>query len=188
MRAKIVFLQLLVFFILIISANAFSQPVDLKIEYHDFIYAYSGDYVNIVGKLTNTGDINYKDISITVKFYDKDNQLISREKVVVPYILSKENRYFKKITFEKDSSLPNIASIVIVKLNNGNEYKKEIIYPKGNRVYNPIIKEELLEKFYRLLSNSANPISDSVAKLIIDAIDNIEKVEDVEKEIILPLV
>ena len=62
MRAKIVFLQLLVFFILIISANAFSQPVDLKIEYHDFIYAYSGDYVNIVGKLTNTGDINYKDI------------------------------------------------------------------------------------------------------------------------------
>ena len=94
----------------------------------------------------------------------------------------------KKITFEKDSSLPNIASIVIVKLNNGNEYKKEIIYPKGDRVYNPIIKEELLEKFYRLLSNSANPISDIVAKLIIDAIDNIEKVEDVEKEIILPLV
>jgi len=92
MKTKIVFLQLLVFFILIISASAFSQPVDLKIEYYDFIYAYSGDYVNIVDKLTNTGDINYKDISITVKLYDKDNQLISREKIVVPYILSKGNR------------------------------------------------------------------------------------------------
>jgi len=42
MRAKIVFLQLLVFFILTISASIFSQPVDLKIEYYDFIYAYSG--------------------------------------------------------------------------------------------------------------------------------------------------
>jgi len=41
MKTKIVFLQLLVFFILIISTNAFSQPVDLKIEYYDFIYAYS---------------------------------------------------------------------------------------------------------------------------------------------------
>jgi len=98
MKTKNAFLQLLVFFILIISASAFSQPVDLKIEYYDFIYAYSGDYVNIVGKLTNTGDINYKDISITVKLYDKDNQLISREKIVVPYILSKENRYFKKMS------------------------------------------------------------------------------------------
>jgi hypothetical protein len=98
MRAKNGFLQLLIFFILIISASAFSQPADLKIEYYDFIYAYSGDYVNIVGKLTNTGDINYKDISITVKLYDKDNRLISREKIVVPYILSKENRYFKKMS------------------------------------------------------------------------------------------
>ena len=91
MRAKNVFLQLLVFF-LIISASAFSHPVDLKIEYYDFIYAYSGDYVNIVGKLTNVEDINYRDISITIKLYDKDNRLISREKIVVPYILSKENR------------------------------------------------------------------------------------------------
>jgi len=81
-----------VFFILIISAGAFSQPVDLKIEYYDFIYAYSGDYVNIVGKLINTGDINYKDISITVKSCDKNDKLISCEEVVVPYILSKENR------------------------------------------------------------------------------------------------
>jgi len=93
-----------------------------------------------------------------------------------------------KITFEKDSSLPNIASVVSVKLNNGNEYKKEIIYPKGDRVHNPISREELLEKFHRLLSNSAKPITDNVAKLIIDAIDNIEKVIDVEKEIILPLI
>ncbi|MCK4296951.1 MAG: FxLYD domain-containing protein [Candidatus Marinimicrobia bacterium] len=86
------------FFILIISTSAFSQPVDLKIEYYDFIYAYSGDYVNIIGKLTNTGDINYKDISITVKLYDKENRLISREKIVVPYILSRGNCYFKKMS------------------------------------------------------------------------------------------
>ena len=70
----------------------------MKIEYYDFIYDYSGDYVNIVGKLTNTGDINYKDISIAVKLYDKNNRLIFRGKIVVSYILSKENRYFKKMT------------------------------------------------------------------------------------------
>jgi len=94
----------------------------------------------------------------------------------------------KKITFEKDSSLPNIAAVVTVKLNNGNEYIKEIIYPKGDRDHNPITREELLEKFHRLLSNSAYSISSDVAKSIIKAIDNIEKVIDVEKEIILPLV
>ena len=98
MNVKIIFLPLIVFFILVISASAFSQPVDLKVEYYDFIYAYSGDYVNIVGKLSNTGNVNYKDVSITVKFFDENNKIISREEILVPYILSKENRYFKKMT------------------------------------------------------------------------------------------
>ena len=93
----------------------------------------------------------------------------------------------KKITFEKDSSLPNITAVITIKLNNGNEYKKEVIYPKGDRVHNPITREELLEKFHRLLSNSANPINSNVTKLLIDAVDNIEKIDDVEKEIIFPL-
>ena len=94
----------------------------------------------------------------------------------------------KKITFEKDDNLPDIAAVVTVKLDNGNEYTKEIIYPKGDRINNPISRRELLEKFHRLLSNSAYSISNDVAKSIINAIDNIEKVIDVEKEIILPLV
>jgi len=93
-----------------------------------------------------------------------------------------------KITFEKDDNLPDIAAVVTVKLNNGNEYTKEIIYPKGDRINNPISRRELLEKFHRLLSNSAYSISNDVAKSIINSIDNIEKVIDVEKEIILPLV
>jgi len=98
MNVKNIFLPLIVFFILVISASTFSQPVDLKVEFYDFIYAYSGDYVSIVGKLANTGDKNYKDITILVNLYDKNNQIISQEKIVVPYILAKENRYFKKMS------------------------------------------------------------------------------------------
>ena len=93
----------------------------------------------------------------------------------------------KKISFEKDSSLPNIAAVVTVKLNNGNEFSKKIIYPKGDRTHNPLTREELLDKFYRLFSNSAYSLTSAVAELIIDAIDNIEKINDIVKEIILPL-
>ena len=73
MNVKIISFPLIVFFILMITASAFSQPVDLKVEFYDFIYAYSGDYVSIVGKLANTGVKNYKDIKILVKLYDKDD-------------------------------------------------------------------------------------------------------------------
>jgi len=63
-----------------ISVSAFSQPLDLKIEYRNFIYTYSGDYVSIIGKLTNVGDVNHKDVTILISLYDKDKQVISREK------------------------------------------------------------------------------------------------------------
>jgi len=63
-----------------ISVSAFSQPLDLKIEYRNFIYTYSGDYVSIIGKLTNVGDVNHKDVTILISLYDKNKQVISREK------------------------------------------------------------------------------------------------------------
>ena len=68
-----------------------------KIECHNFIYAYSGDYVSIVGKLTNAGDNGYQDIVVVVTLYDQEGQVISCENIWIPYILSKENRYFKKM-------------------------------------------------------------------------------------------
>jgi 2-methylcitrate dehydratase PrpD len=77
---------------------------------------------------------------------------------------------------------------VTVNLNNGQTLTKEILYPKGDRAHNPISRKELLEKFHRLLLNSAFPISNDTAESVINSIDNIEKVIDVEKEIILPLV
>ena len=63
-----------------ISVSAFSQSLDLKIKYHNFIYTYSGDYVSIIGKLTNVGDVNHRDVTILISLYDKDKQVISREK------------------------------------------------------------------------------------------------------------
>jgi hypothetical protein len=98
MKNRIAFLFLFVVIIFAISLGVSADSADLKIEYHDFIYAYSGDYVSIVGKLTNMGDKDYQDIVVVVTLYDQEGQVISCESIWIPYILSKEDRYFKKMT------------------------------------------------------------------------------------------
>ncbi|MGB6370389.1 MAG: hypothetical protein WBF68_05095 [Atribacterota bacterium] len=169
---------------------------------------YKFNAKDIAGIHVKESNFNYSIVCVPEdKIYQPDTKLESQ--FSLPYVLSiaalnkniwldsytpeLRNRadvkaMMNKITFEKDDNLPDIAAAVTVKLDNGNEYTKEIIYPKGDRINNPISRRELLEKFHRLLSNSAYSISNDVAKSIINSIDNIEKVIDVEKEIILPLV
>ena len=81
------------------------------------------------------------------------------------------DEYFAKLTVKTAPSRVNI------KLKNGNEYEKQVDSAKGT-LQNPMTKDELSDKFRDLASTV---MSIENAEKIIQAIDALEKMDDINK-------
>jgi len=84
--------------------------------------------------------------------------------------------------------LPPWSSRLHIKLKNGTEIVEEYFGEqlKGTK-NNPFTEEELAARFKKCAAFSVYKLSDSVIASLIDKLLNLEKVEDVTKEIILPI-
>ena len=63
----------------------------------------------------------------------------------------------------------------------------EVIYVKEHPK-NPFTEQELIDKFKRCIPYSAYKLSDTVADSVIEALFNLEKVDDVVSALLLPLI
>jgi len=91
-----------------------------------------------------------------------------------------------KISAREDKSLPPWANRVTTTLNDHRKYSKEYIYVKGHPK-NPFTRYDLIDKFKECAPYSAYKLNDEVVDLVIEALLNLEEVEDVVSAIILPL-
>jgi len=91
-----------------------------------------------------------------------------------------------RISAMEDPSLPIYAARVSTTLKDGRRYSKEYLYVKGHPK-NPFTVEELVDKFRRCVPYSAYELSDSVVDSLIDALLNLENVDDVVNSLLVPL-
>jgi 2-methylcitrate dehydratase PrpD len=91
-----------------------------------------------------------------------------------------------KISAKEDPSLPIFAARVHITLKDGRKYSREYIYVKGHPK-NPFTVEELIDKLRQCVTYSAYKLGDSVVNSLIDAILNLEKVDNVVNALIIPL-
>lgn len=92
-----------------------------------------------------------------------------------------------KISAKEDPDLPPYGARVTIKLKKGPAYSKEYIYVKGHPE-NPFTGEELIQKFQMCASYSVYRLGLPVVNSLIEKILNLEVVEDVVGDLILPLV
>jgi 2-methylcitrate dehydratase PrpD len=95
--------------------------------------------------------------------------------------------FMKKVTYEEDRDLPDVACELTVTMNNGRTHHQKLIHPKGDRINNPISKEAVISKFRRLTTYSALPLREHIVNELIDAVMQMEDIADVQEKIILPL-
>jgi 2-methylcitrate dehydratase PrpD len=91
-----------------------------------------------------------------------------------------------KISAAEDASLPMWASRVSITHKDGRKISGEYYYVKGHPK-NPFTEEELIDKFKKCLPYSAHEVNETSVESLIDAIINLEKVRDVERDILAPL-
>ncbi len=91
-----------------------------------------------------------------------------------------------KITIREDPRLPVLATRVNTTLKNGKQYSRECIYPKGHFKF-PLTEQELIHKFKRCVPYSAFELSETVVNSVIEALLNLEKVENVVNSLVVPL-
>ena len=92
----------------------------------------------------------------------------------------------KKISATLDTGLPPWAARVTTTLKNGSRYSKEYLYIKGHPK-NPASEEELIDKFKKCASYSVYPLGGRTIDSVIDNLVNLEHVDDVVKDLIIPL-
>jgi 2-methylcitrate dehydratase PrpD len=92
----------------------------------------------------------------------------------------------KKITVIKNTNLPPYVAKVTTELKSGESHTGEYSLPKGHPG-NPFSDTELIEKFKKSCSYAYHSFDDAVIDKIIKKMLSLEKVDDVVKEIILPL-
>jgi len=124
--------------------------------------------------------------SVATAAYDKDVFVTSYTPEKISRVAVRE--FMQKITAEEDSTLPPWSSRLHIKLKNGTEIVEEYFGEqlKGTK-NNPFTEEELADRFKKCAAFSVYELSDSVIASLIDKLLNLEKVEDVTKEIILPI-
>jgi 2-methylcitrate dehydratase PrpD len=91
-----------------------------------------------------------------------------------------------RITATEDKSLPAWASRIHTTLRDGRSFTREVTQFKGHP-RNPLHEEELIAKFKKCASYSAFRPIDARLSSVIDAILNLEDVQDVASTIVLPL-
>jgi 2-methylcitrate dehydratase PrpD len=91
-----------------------------------------------------------------------------------------------RISAREDSGLPKWAARVHTTLKDGRQLSKVYLHVKGHP-NNPFTEEELVHKFKRCVPYSAYTLSDSVVDSVLRALLNLEEVDDVIGDILLPL-
>ncbi len=91
-----------------------------------------------------------------------------------------------RISARVDANLPVFAARVNTTLKNGSKYSKEYSYVKGHPK-NPFTEQELIDKFKKCVPYSAYKLSDDVVDSVIEALLNLEKVDDVVSTLLTPL-
>ena len=91
-----------------------------------------------------------------------------------------------RISVSEDVKLTGRAIRLTTTLKDGRKYTKEYIYSKGHPK-NPLSDEELIDKFKKCARYSACQISDDLVDSIISTVLNLDKVDNVEKALLLPL-
>lgn len=91
-----------------------------------------------------------------------------------------------RITASEDPGLPLFAARVSTTVKDGNRYSKEYVYVKGHRK-NPFTEEELISKFKKCAAYSAHKLSDATVDSLAGTLLRLEQVDDVVKDLILPL-
>jgi 2-methylcitrate dehydratase PrpD len=91
-----------------------------------------------------------------------------------------------RISAKKDPSLPPHAARANITLKDGRKFSKEYIYSKGHP-NNPFTEHELIDKFRMCVRYAACQLSDEAVNLVIEALTNLEKVDDVVNALLIPL-
>jgi len=94
----------------------------------------------------------------------------------------------KIISATEDTSLPAWSGRVTTTLKDGRKLSDIYLYEelKGTSK-NPYTEEELVAKFKKSVPYSVYQFSDSVIDSVIDTILNLEKSQDIVKDLVLPL-
>ena len=95
-------------------------------------------------------------------------------------------KFMTRISAKEDPSLPIYAARVHTTLKDGRKYSKECIYVRGHPK-NPFTAPELVDKLRGCVPYSAYELSESVVNSLIDSLLNLEKVDNVVNDLILPL-
>jgi len=91
-----------------------------------------------------------------------------------------------KVTVTEDPELFGLTIRLALTLKDGTKYEKECAYVKG-QTENPFTLSELIEKFRWMIPYSAYKLSDAVVDSLIERVLNLEKVDDVVADILVPL-
>lgn len=91
-----------------------------------------------------------------------------------------------KVSAKEAPDLPPFAAVVNTELSDGRKFSKEYVYVKGHPK-NRFTDQELIDKFKMCVPYSAYKLSNVVVDKLIDAIMNLEKIDDVADALILPL-
>ena len=91
-----------------------------------------------------------------------------------------------RITASEDPSLPMWAARLHTKLKDGRELERECISIKG-QPQKPFTDADLVAKFRKCVPYAACKLSDKTVDAVIETLMNLEKVDDVVSDLILPL-
>lgn len=91
-----------------------------------------------------------------------------------------------RISAKEELRLPPFAARINTTLKDGGKYSGEYIYVKGHPK-NPLTEQELIDKFKKCVPYSAYKLSDKVVDSLIEALLNLEGVDDVVRALLIPL-
>jgi len=92
-----------------------------------------------------------------------------------------------KISAREDADLPPLGARVTTRLKDGTVYTGEYIYIKGHPE-NAFTEKELIKKFKKCALYSAYELDSVIIDSLVERILNLEEVEDVVEDLVLPLV
>jgi len=91
-----------------------------------------------------------------------------------------------RISARYDTNLPPWAARVTTKLKNGRRYSEKYVHIKGHPK-NPFTETELVQKFKKCVPYSVYGLDTKVVDSLVETLLNLEKVDDIEHALILPL-
>src|SRR4030042_2089819 len=91
-----------------------------------------------------------------------------------------------KISAREDPNLPEFAARVHTTLKDGRRFSKEYNYVRGHPE-NPFTQEELIDKFRNCVRYSAYNPGDLAIHSVIEALLNLDQVDDVVDAVLRPL-